>query len=169
MGYLKKLLLHKYYVLKAGLKLKVPVWRLIIHDWQKFMPAEFNAYKHYDFNGDNSDEAQYAFDLAWCHHENYGAHHWGWWIPRSGNHANKPLPMEEIYVREMIADWHGAGKTYQRSWDISEWFNKNCPQMIIHNDTIDLIHSIMNTELGYDPNHGHSGAFDFAPNVKLVM
>lgn len=35
------ILKHKWFVLLAGLEVGVPLWRLIIHDWSKFTPAEF--------------------------------------------------------------------------------------------------------------------------------
>jgi hypothetical protein len=35
---------HKWFVLLAGLKTGAPLWRLIIHDWSKFTPAERGPY-----------------------------------------------------------------------------------------------------------------------------
>ena len=45
----KYLLKHKWHVLRAGLKLNVSLWRLIIHDWSKLTPIEWFAYTHYFF------------------------------------------------------------------------------------------------------------------------
>jgi len=42
--YLKYLIRHKWFVFRAGLKLKVSIWRLLIHDWTKFLPSEFFPY-----------------------------------------------------------------------------------------------------------------------------
>jgi hypothetical protein len=39
-----RLLLHKWYVFLAGRRLKVPFWRLVVHDLSKFSPAEFRHY-----------------------------------------------------------------------------------------------------------------------------
>lgn len=147
--YLKKLTRHKYYVFRAGLKLKVPIWRLIIHDWQKFTRWEYSPYANYNFGGENSEKAEYDFAVAWLHHENLGAHHWGWWIPRSGKFANEPLPMQETYVREMVADWHGAERAYGGTWDISKWVNKNVSEFKMHDITRQFIYKIL-VELGYE-------------------
>lgn len=46
---LKYLARHKWYVLHAGLKLNVPLWRLIVHDWSKLTPIEWFAYTDYFF------------------------------------------------------------------------------------------------------------------------
>ena len=47
---LKYLARHKWAVLRAGLKLNVPILRLIIHDWSKLTPIEWFAYTAYFFN-----------------------------------------------------------------------------------------------------------------------
>ena len=40
---------HKYFVFLAGLKTKAPMWRLIIHDWSKFLPSELPHYNRQFF------------------------------------------------------------------------------------------------------------------------
>lgn len=132
--FLKSLLLHKWYVLNAGRFLGVSLWRLIIHDWTKFLPVEFFRYAR-NFFGDNKEAAADGFVLAWLHHENSNPHHWGYWIPRTGKSANEPLPMPEVYIREMVADWMGASKTYTGEWDIVEWLGENLPEMRLHSET----------------------------------
>jgi hypothetical protein len=42
--YLRYLLRHKWYVLRAGLKTGAPLWRLIVHDASKFRPREWRPY-----------------------------------------------------------------------------------------------------------------------------
>jgi len=169
--YLKSLLLHKWFVFLAGLKTGVPLWRLIVHDWQKFTPQEFGAYARHFFGADaeyKNNETIEAFQkysvveaapfghfederfaLAWLHHENTAPHHWGFWIPRSGKYS-KPLPMPETYVREMVADWMGASRVYTGSWDMTEWLSKNLPRLNdkMHPVTIYLVGEIL-TERGY--------------------
>ena len=51
----KYLLKHKWHVLRAGLKLNVPLWRLVVHDWSKLTPIEWFAYTAYFFNKRPSD------------------------------------------------------------------------------------------------------------------
>lgn len=53
--FLKSLLKHKYYVFIAGRKLGIGFWQLLVHDWQKFTPAEFPKYTRYFFR-DKSNE-----------------------------------------------------------------------------------------------------------------
>ena len=147
--YLKSLLIHKWYVFCAGLKLGVPIWRLIVHDWSKFTPSEFLHYAR-NFHGERTEEVKLKFMYAWLHHENYNPHHWGYWIQRSGKFAGEPLEIPETYVREMIADWMGANMAYQNTWDMSEWINDNFSGKIkFHPGTWRLIHSILYDELGY--------------------
>lgn len=42
--YLSYVLRHKWFVLRAGLRVRAPLWRLLIHDWSKFTPAEWGPY-----------------------------------------------------------------------------------------------------------------------------
>ena len=151
--FLWSLLRHKWYVLVAGCKTGVPLWRLIIHDLSKFTPAEFGSYAR-NFHGDYSqspndrEKVSIDFTYAWLHHENNNPHHWGYWVPRSGRQADEALPMPETYVREMIADCMGASKAYTGSWDIAIWLNKHGPNWKIHSETERLIACTM-VDLGY--------------------
>ena len=52
---LKYLAKHKWAVLRAGLKLNVPIFRLIVHDWSKLTPIEWFAYTAYFFRKDPID------------------------------------------------------------------------------------------------------------------
>lgn len=153
---------HKWFVLLAGLKLRVPLWRLVIHDWTKFTPAEFGRYARYSevrrlrHEGNQSEaifqgslyQVEYQFALAWLNHESRNPHHWGYWIPRSGQWAGRPLPMPETYVREMVADWHGASRAYEGHWDISEWVAKQVPGYQFHPETAVLVRKVL-AEAGY--------------------
>lgn len=128
--HVKALILHKWFVLVAGLRVGgIPIWRLIIHDWTKFTPAEFLPYVRHHQLKSKSERDAFSYACAWLHHENMNPHHWGYWIPRSGAQVGKPLPMPESYVREMFADWMGAGRTYTGSWDMSEWLDKSLPHI----------------------------------------
>lgn len=165
---------HKWFVFLSGRKLGVPLWRLVIHDWTKFTPAEFGRYarysmlrklrsweKAYDSSSKplkslmarpsfpyDADQVEYEFALAWLNHENRNPHHWGYWIPRSGAWAGRPLPMPETYVREMVADWHGASRLYEGHWDISDWVVKNVQNFRLHPDTAVLVRKVLD-EAGY--------------------
>lgn len=128
---------HKWYVLIAGRRLKVPLWRLLKHDLSKFSLAEFGAYAR-QFHGDRDDPDGFA--RAWLCHQNRNDHHWEYWISRSqhvkGNgREDLALPMPEIAIREMIADWYAAAKVYDGAWSaqkVMAWLSKNQWNMFLH-------------------------------------
>lgn len=138
---------HKWFVFLAGLQLGgIPVWRLVIHDWHKFTPAELPHYNR-QFFGDKGDPLGFA--CAWLHHQNLAPHHWEYWHTRSdhskgGSGAiNGWLPMPEIYVREMVADWMGASRSYTDSMDIQPWLDKSYSKMCLHPVTIERLRSVL--------------------------
>jgi len=155
---LKSVLIHKWYVLKAGLIIgNIPLWRLIIHDWSKFTPTELFGYAGNIYGSVDKDR----WAKSWLHHLHYNSHHPEHWIlswrgnPEFYNEMGQDialfvtlLPMPETYTREMIADMMATGYKITGSWDISIWLNQNGPKMHLHDDTIILIDKIM-TELGY--------------------
>lgn len=142
---------HKWFVLLAGLRTKAPVWRLIIHDWTKFTPAEAPHYGR-QFFGDKSDPL--GFSYAWLHHQRNNPHHWEYWIPITGHNRGgygdlEPLPMPEWAVREMIADWMGASRAYEGQWPRSvagwPWLQANLPAIKgrVHVETATLIDRVL--------------------------
>lgn len=151
MNYAWATLRHKWYVFLAGRRLKVPLWRLIIHDWHKFLPSEYMGYQR-QFFGDKADQPGFA--MAWLRHQNRGSHHWEFHILRSDHSkgasgaVNECLPMPEMDVREMLADWIGASKSYTGSWDITDWLVKNGPKMRLHPVTVKYIYKLLDI-LGY--------------------
>lgn len=174
--YLWSLLQHKWSVLKASRWTGVPLWRAIIHDWSKFLPVEFINYARWHFGAQSLD----GWAKAWGHHQNHNPHHPEYWLlswrgdPDSyhglGQHVADfvtVLPMPEIYVREMIADFFGASKIYTGSWNIDNWLNENGPKMILHDETKRLIATVM-FELAYmlTDNCDWSWLRPFAPNTK---
>jgi hypothetical protein len=133
---------HKWYVLLAGLKFGVPLWRLITHDWTKLLPCEFPHYQR-QFFGDRGDPA--GFVRCWTHHQNSNDHHWEYWVPRTGHtHTtppypdNEPIPMSEEAIREMVADWYGASRAYEGHWPSGgswPWFDKHFARIRLHPET----------------------------------
>ncbi len=127
MRYFLLTLKHKWFVLLAGWRLGgIPLWRLLIHDWSKFLPSELPHYNR-QFFGKADDP--YGFMKCWLHHQNHNPHHHEYWIPRSGHSRcdppypdNKPISMPRWAVREMVADWMAAGRAYEGRWpDFSNW------------------------------------------------
>ena len=145
---------HKWFVFLAGLKLRVPLWRLLVHDWTKFLPCEL---PHYGRQFCGKADRPLEFMHAWLHHQNSNKHHWEYWIPRSGCRCDPPYPdgfpitMPEWAIREMVADWLGASRTYgTKCSDINDWkwLEKNKHGFILHNETRKKLNQILQ-ELGY--------------------
>ena len=138
MKYFWSTIRHKWFVIKASFRVGLPLWCALVHDLSKFGQSELPHYNR-QFFGDKGDPRGFA--TAWLHHQNYNPHHWEYWMTRSDHShgksgaVDKCLPMPEIYVREMIADWLGASMTYTGSWDITSWSTKNMPNMYLHPDT----------------------------------
>lgn len=139
---------HKWYVWKAGRRLKVGWWRLLIHDYTKFLPAEYPYYQRQFFGkADDPD----GFARAWLHHQNSWSHHWEYHITRTAHSrgAVKPdivddcLPMPEMDVREMVADWMGASRAYTNSWDISGWFHGHIGKIKLHPKTRQILSKVL--------------------------
>ena len=131
--YLKYILAHKRFVFQAGLKFRVPIWRLIIHDYSKFFPVEWIAYREF-FYGERTQVVKDAFRIAWLHHIHLNKHHWNYWV--YVDEGSTPiLEMPEIYLREMMADWWGAGRAITGRWRADEWYEENRDKIVLHPKT----------------------------------
>lgn len=146
-------LIHKWFVFVAGLRTGAPLWLLFIHDWSKFTPAEAPHYGRQLF-GTKDDPI--GFSKACLHHQNLNPHHWEYWIPRieddrGGFRDGDPLPMPEKYVREMVADWMGAGRVYEGEWPKScnnwPWFEHNFPMLKLHPETAEMVLAVVGAAL----------------------
>lgn len=146
--YLKYILKHKWYVFLAGTLTGAPLHRLLLHDLSKFRPSEWAAYANY-FYKDSSDNS--ALNIAWLHHQRRNKHHWQYWYLVQDNGETVPQPMPESYVREMVADWAGAGKAATGRWDVSQWYRENKYSMKLHKETRTLVESILSDYFDYIP------------------
>lgn len=154
--YLWYVLKHKWFVFYAGVRLGgIPLWRLVIHDWTKFTPAEWFPYVEY-FYGANPiqrDKTGYyhaglvggSFDAAWNHHQKHNPHHWQYWILLMDNDEPrvKTLPMPRAYAREMVADWIGAGRA-QGKPDCEAWYLVNKDKITLSDDTRHCVEQFIN-------------------------
>ena len=119
-------------------------WQGIIHDLSKFSPIEFSASaKHFQGNNCPMEAEDSDYSLAWLHHKGTNKHHWEWWIDfdKDGRVVANKIPSR--YVVEMICDWIGAGKVYNKEkWTQSEplnYFNKVRKGRYFHPETEKLI------------------------------
>lgn len=133
-NYLKYVFRHKWFVLIAGVKIGAPFWRLIIHDWSKFLPSEWKpyAYTFYDKNGNKQYKESPEFKRAWNYHQKRNKHHWQYWLLKEDDGLFIPIAMPEKYMLEMLADWMGAGRAITGRWEVVEWYEKNNHKIILH-------------------------------------
>lgn len=148
--YLRYVVKHKVYVYRAGRALGVGRWQLIKHDWSKFLPCEWFPYARY-FYGDypkradvpseiwmrcnvrTREEVAAEFDRAWLHHQHHNPHHYQYWTLREDSGKVKALSMPMKYLREMLADWHGAGAALGKP-DTRAWYLRNREHIVLHPD-----------------------------------
>ena len=71
------------------------------------------------------EEAKSAFEFAWGLHQKRNKHHWQFWLSKSAGGEATPAPMPERYVREMVADWVGAGRAITGRVEVVEWYARN--------------------------------------------
>lgn len=144
--YLKYVVRHKWYVFWECLKLRVPLWRALLHDWDKFLPALWFPYVEH-FYGESAQEwrsatgyykptdtGDAAFDFAIFLHLRRNDHHWQWWLLPEDIEGVKVLPMSDVARREMLADWRGAGKAQKRP-DTAAWYVENGYKLQLHPET----------------------------------
>lgn len=120
---------HKWFVFRAGLKTGTPLWRLVIHDWSKLSPAEWTPYVASFYGPERTPAVRAAFEAAWLHHQHRNPHHWQHWLLQEDDGDLKTLPMPEHFIREMVADWMGAGRAITGKWEVHEWYTKNAEKI----------------------------------------
>jgi len=149
--YLKSVLRHKWYVFVACFRFGVPIWIAILHDWDKFLPDEWFPYARYFYGTRNAvkrdkttgtytrvEGKDLGFDYAWLLHQKRNKHHWQWWLLPKDDGSMQVFQMSDLYRREMLADWFGAGRAYVKDWTLEEplkWYEANKDKMILHPDT----------------------------------
>ena len=155
--YLKYVIRHKWFVMLACFKQK-QYWRGLVHDNSKFLPSEFIPYARYFYGSYKSrkdanmyektyywnsmiykEDVKKAFDVAWLKHIHRNKHHWQYWVLREDEGKKKVMQMPLKYSIEMLCDWKGAGKAISGKDDTREWYKKNKDNMILHNDTRNLV------------------------------
>lgn len=164
---LSYILKHKWFVLIECIKLGVPLWAAVIHDWQKFTPAEWKAYRINFFGPYKKDERPQwlkdLFEQAWRHHLQHGPHHWEYWVhvqemqemqvdainsyqgadilpdafilQLTANTKIWVREMPERYMREMLADWRGAGRAIKGEDDSYGFYHSKKEKIRLHPET----------------------------------
>lgn len=151
-----KLIPHKIAVYHAGLELNEKEWfneleidreqfieNLWLHDLSKFSAIESVPYSQHDFS---KNEFSPEMKIAWIHHKNHNEHHPEYWLNPSKSGQLDPLPMPDIYILEMVADWIGAGRTYEN--ELENWLPDNLRKFLWHNETSNKVKFILE-KLGF--------------------
>lgn len=133
LNYLKYVIRHRWFVFLECCKLGVP-WRGLVHDLSKFLPSEFFPYAEFFYGKRGSDQRtpehiDTAFDLSWLMHQKRNPHHWQYWMRFGDDGTTRVFEMPEVYIREMVADWKGAGKAITGKDDAKGWYLKNKDKM----------------------------------------
>jgi hypothetical protein len=78
-----------------------------------------------------------VFDRAVGLHCNRNRHHWQAWIlaADNGEHTEKVFEIPETYVREMVADWNGAGRAQGVNAPARAWYRENGKKLKLHPDS----------------------------------
>jgi len=139
-----KLIPHKIAVYQAGLELSRLEWftdfkfdreqyfdNLWLHDLSKFSATEAIPYGLHDFS--KPGKGSIGFQTAWCHHKSKNEHHPEFWLNPNRKGEISPLPMPDIYIMEMFADWIGAGRTYGN--ELETWLPENFNTFTFHPET----------------------------------
>lgn len=127
--YAKYVVKHKWFVFVAGIKTGAPLWRLIIHDWSKMTRTEWGPYVRQFYAKHKRRPGE--FDKAWLHHQHHNPHHWQHWVLKEDDGGIKALEMPDDLIREMVADWMGAGRAITGRWEVGEWWAKNDTKIIL--------------------------------------
>lgn len=137
-------------------------WQGIIHDMSKFSLQEFCASAKY-FQGNKSpieqEKDSVGYSVAWLHHKGHNKHHWEWWVDfdKDGKIIANQIPVK--YVIEMVCDWIGAGKVYNKDkWTQEEplnYYNKVRSGRYFHPETEELLVRLLTIikEKGLDEFH----------------
>jgi len=156
---------HKWFVFIECCKLEI-LWLGVTHDSSKFQQSEFIPYARH-FYGPNShhkngshaskgiktdrdktgyykagDTGDLAFDFAWLLHQKRNKHHWQWWILPEDDGGIKVLSIPDNYLKEMVADWWGAGRA-QGTPDTKKWYRKNKSKLQLETLTRDRVERML--------------------------
>jgi len=140
--YLKYVIIHKWYCLRACIRLSSPWMREIVllgllHDWSKFRPSEWFSYVEH-FYGDGR-----SLDVAWLHHIHRNKHHHQYWVLKQDDGEVKCLDMPDKYILEMVADWYAAGMAICKRSTITPWYNENKHRIVLSERTRQILENVI--------------------------
>lgn len=137
-----KLLRHKWHV-GAALWSHGLYWRAIKHDWTKWVPPEWRAYVDRT-EGDRVGRPVRGpfYDRTLLHHYRSNSHHWQHWVLIENDGTVRPLEMPYDDAVEMVCDWIGAGRSYERT-NVTKWWRANRARIMLHTNTRRLVERLI--------------------------
>ncbi len=147
-GHFRTVCRHKFYVMRACFKCGL-YGQGLLHDMSKFGRIEFGSSARY-FQGTsspiNAEKIARGYSPAWQHHKGKNRHHWEYWTDFY-NRKLIVLRMPPKYLMEMVCDWVGAGKAYNKGhWTIDtfrEWYAAHRQKMVLHPHTLAYIEDLV--------------------------
>jgi len=149
--YLRYVLRHKLFVFQECRTYGASLWQALVHDLSKFSPSEWGPYVEYFYGGPHpkaseigvyerqnyglgrsAEAVEERFNTAWLHHQHVNPHHWQHWVLRNDDGTLLALEMPGKFVREMVADWAGAGRAIHGKRDLLPWYMANREKMALH-------------------------------------
>lgn len=142
-AYAKYVLLHKFWVLVEGVKLKVPLSVLLLHDLDKFNPWIWMAYARHFYSAEGKKQivpVSEEFLSASDFHVENNQHHWQWWVVNKGSSYERACRMSMVPTREMVADWKAMSRVF--GGDAGEWYRTNTA-MKLHPETRKMVEELL--------------------------
>lgn len=139
---------HKWFVFWAGVAMGInPLW-LLVHDWDKFLPGMWLAYAKtfYAPDGTNQYKPENGMDQAWNRHQKLNKHHWQYWMLTWDTGKTECLPMSKRHIKEMIADWKGAGRALNSEDPVQVWYLRNREKIQLHKDSRDYLEALLGVQ-----------------------
>jgi hypothetical protein len=135
---------HKFVIMWYCWKMGL-FWQGLMHDNSKFSFKEFFRSAKY-FQGNRSpidaEKRELGYSYAWQNHHNKNKHHWEYWTDwKNGKVYGVKVPFK--YVLEMVADFIGAGKIYNKgNWNRHmplDYHLQTKDNRVFHEDTLKLL------------------------------
>jgi len=141
------------------MELGLPLWQAIIHDWHKFLPDEWRAYRQKFYGGEAGSRLvatmrDKRFDEAWLKHQNRAPHHWQYWIRFDDAGQEVVMPMPDRFRREMLADWRGAGLAITGKDNTLEWYTPRRDGIKLHPLTREWVEKQISYSAGAEVDNG---------------
>ena len=125
--YIWYVLRHKWFVFLEAYNLGI-TWLGLVHDLSKFRLGEMLPYAQYFYGRKPQSRRDDSFDYAWLLHQKRNKHHWQWWVLPEDDGGLRVLEMPDRYRKEMLADWHGAGRALGNP-NTAGWYEANKNKM----------------------------------------